>query len=51
MVIETKWNKIRYYSLNVRPKDNIDLSTNYIFQNKSKDTNITMNYFYRKLII
>ena len=32
-------------SLNVKPKENIDISTNYLFQNKSRDTN-TMNYLF-----
>ena len=37
------------FSLNVRPKDNIDLSTNYIFQNKSKDTKYNELPVYRSL--
>ncbi|MEC8100423.1 MAG: TonB-dependent receptor [Pseudomonadota bacterium] len=37
------------FSLNVKPKKNIDISTNYLFQNKSKDTKYNELPVYRSL--
>ena len=36
-------------SLNVKPKENIDISTNYLFQNKSRDTKYNELPVYRSL--